>query len=295
MNTRHDDRYEDDPTPSRTAVERYRAVVRQDDAEANLALVHYRGGDEEFRLGLEYSQSADPLDRAVGADILAQLGWSDQTFLEETVDVLISLLADSDPYVVYCAATGLGHRADNRAIPHLVRLANHEDPLIRYGVVYGLSGREDPDAIASMIRLTADDDHDVRNWAVFGIGSQIDQDSPEIRDALWSALKDPDMEVRGDALVGLANRKDPRARAAILEEWKHDEISILSIEAAEELADPDLLESLHKLQYSFDIEQDSYCRSRLLGAVTACEGRLGDAGLRIASPKNWLATSGEEC
>ena len=282
MKTRHDDRYENDPTPSRTIIELFRAVVRQEDREAHLALVHYRGGEEEFRLGIEYSQSADPLDRAVGAAVLAQLGWSDRTFLEETVDILIPLLDDPDPYVVHCAAVALGHRSHSRAIPHLIRHANHEDPLIRYGVVYGLSGHEDPDAIATLIGLTADEDHDVRNWAVFGIGSQIDSDSPSIRDALFAALKNADMEVRGEALVGLAKRKDPRAKNAILDEWKHDEISILSIEAAEELADPELLESLHKLQYSFDLEDDSYCRSRLIAAVTACENRSGNTGGRWA-------------
>lgn len=269
MKTRHNDSYENDPTPSRTVIERYRAVVRQEDAEASLTLVSYRGGEEEFLLGVEYCQSADPLDRAVGADVLAQLGWFDQTFLEESVDILIPLLDDSDPYVVYCAAVALGHRSHGRAIPYLIRHANHDDPLIRYGVVYGLCGHEDPDAIAALIGLTADEDHDVRNWAVFGIGSQIDADTPEIREALFAALKDADMEVRGEGLVGLAKRKDPRAKTAILDEWKLEEISILSIEAAEELGDPDLLESLHKLQYTFDLEEDSYCRSKLHAAVAA--------------------------
>lgn len=270
---RFDARYENDPTPSRTVVERYREVVRHDDADASLALVHYRGTRLEFEIGVEYALSDDPDDRAVGADVLGQLGWYDGEFLDDSVELLIRMLGDPDSHVVYSAACALGHRADPRAIPHLIELASHPDSLVRYGVVHGLSGHEDPDAIRTLIRLSADADDDIRNWAFFGLGSQIDSDTPEIRQALVAGLSEPDLEIRGEALVGLARRKDAHAIDAIFEEWSGGSISLLSIEAAEELVDERLLPSLMGFLGSMDLAAESYIRQKLLDAIEACQGR----------------------
>lgn len=44
-------RYENDLTPSLAVVEAYRKVAMLDNFDESLALVHYRGGEEEFRLG----------------------------------------------------------------------------------------------------------------------------------------------------------------------------------------------------------------------------------------------------
>lgn len=74
----------------------YLNCQRKDDAAGSLATVHYRGGSEEFRAGLELLASPDPRERAAGADVLAQLGWQDRTFLEESVDALLNALRDPD-------------------------------------------------------------------------------------------------------------------------------------------------------------------------------------------------------
>jgi len=213
MKMRYNERYEGDPTPSSEVAQRYRESIYDDDRDVSLALLHYRGGDEEFRLGNDYSHSDDAGDRATGANILAQLGWSDQTFRDESVAILTELLGDSDPYVIYCAAVGLGHRSAQSAISALLNLTEHSNPLVRYGVVFGLSGHEDPRAIAALIELTRDPDCDVRNWAVFGLGSQIDTDSPDIRDALRQALGDSDHEIRGDLRGGWSATASPTLMA----------------------------------------------------------------------------------
>lgn len=271
MKKRHDERYENDATPSREVARRYREAIHDDDCDASLALLHYRGGEDEFRLGKEYSLSDDAGNRATGADILAQLGWSDQTFHEESVGILTGLLEDPDPYVVYCAAVGLGHRAAKSAIPALLKHADHRDPLVRYGVVFGLSGHEDDRAIGALIRLAADDDRDVRNWAVFGLGSQIDTDSPEIREALRQALGDPDHEIRGEALVGLAKRGDASMVPELLNEWRDDDVSILSIEAAEVCRDARLYHRLKQFPEILTLDDDPYFAGRLAAAIEACK------------------------
>jgi hypothetical protein len=161
MKTRHSKHHENDATPSSEVAKRYRAVIHDEDRDelnVSLALVHYRGGETEFRLGQEYSLSDDAGDRATGADILAQLGWSDRTFQKESVEILTRLLDDPDYYVVYCAAVGLGHRAAESAIADLLKHADHPQPLVRYGVVFGLSGHEDDRAIGALIRLAGDID-----------------------------------------------------------------------------------------------------------------------------------------
>ena len=56
-----------------------------------------------------------------------------------------------------------------------------------------------------------DDDPDVRDWATFGLGTQVATDSAEVRDALADRLADADEDVRREALVGLARRRDRRA------------------------------------------------------------------------------------
>jgi len=271
MKTRHDERYEGNATPSREVAQKYREAIRDDERDVSLALLHYRGGDDEFLLGKEYSLSNDAGDRATGADILAQLGWGDQAFQDDSVAILTELLDDPDSYVIYCAAVGLGHRGATSAIPSLIKHAEHPDSLVRYGVVSGLSGQEDDRAISALIRLTRDEDQDVRNWAVFGLGSQIDADSPEIREALRQALTDSDHEIRGEALVGLAKRRDPTIIPELLYEWRDDDVSILSIEAAEETRDSRLYHRLKSFTEILTLDDDPRFAGRLADAIEACK------------------------
>ena len=77
MKTRHDEKYVNDSTPSSEVARKYRDSIYDDESDVSLALFHYRGGEEEFLIGKKYASSDDARDRAVGADILAQLGWSD--------------------------------------------------------------------------------------------------------------------------------------------------------------------------------------------------------------------------
>ncbi|QJE94496.1 hypothetical protein [Luteolibacter luteus] len=94
MKTRVNREFENDATPGRLLMERYRADLDGNNVDPNgsLALVHYRGTRGELDLGQEYSRSADPKGRITRALTLAQLGWSDRTCLDESVERLIELL-----------------------------------------------------------------------------------------------------------------------------------------------------------------------------------------------------------
>jgi len=271
MEKRFNLRLENDSTPSRKIAEDYRRVISEDGHEGSLALIHYRRSSEEFALGVEYSNSKDPFDRATGADILGQLGWTDQAFLEDSVSTLIPLLKDPDPYVIYCAAVALGHRSDPKAIPYLIDASKHKDSQVRYGVVIGLLTHEAPEAVDTLITMSRDSEADVRNWAIFGLGSQIDIDTPELRKALFDGLNDPDDEVRGEAMVGLAARGAPSIVDVILKEWELDSINKLSIEAARHASDVRLLPCLESFLETMNLDDDIAYREEIEKAIAACK------------------------
>lgn len=124
-------KYESVTTPSSELVEQYLQSRSRADSVESLAVVHYRGGQQEFDLGLRYVGSTDPLERAVGAEVLAQLGWGEQSFRDESIEALFPLLNDPDDDVVYAAAVALGHRRAMCAIQRLAELARHPNPQVR--------------------------------------------------------------------------------------------------------------------------------------------------------------------
>ncbi len=270
-------KYASDTRSSEELVDAHREELKSEEGTREaLSILHFRGGKKELEIGKQLSESDNSDNRSIGADILAQLGWSNRTFIDESVEILIKLLNDPDPYVIYCAAVGLGHRNDKRAIKHLVKLTDHENSQIRFGVTFGLSCHDDARATNSLIKLSRDSDHDIRNWAMFGLGSQTDINNSQICDALVIGLEDPDSEIRGEALVGLAKRKDHRVYKAILKEWELRDISILSIEAASELAEPKLLPYLNDLQNLLDHNNDEYFQNSLNDAISSCQEPLKD-------------------
>lgn len=240
-----------------------------------MAILNFRGGLTEFEMGQRLAQSGSVEDRVIAADLLGQLGWGKRTYLNESVDVLLPLLNDPEPSVIASAASALGHRSDARAVAPLAALALHSSSEIRFAVAVAL-GRQVDDAAAeaqaaeALIVLSRDENRDTRNWAMFGLGNLESQDSPAIRAALWAGLDDSDHEIRGESLVGLAKRKVPGTAQAIRAEWERDFISLLSLEAAEELRDPGLWGELLKLQGEGDWSGENFLRDQLELAISAC-------------------------
>ena len=268
----------DDPAASdkRSTAEIIAAYLESqlnDDATNSLAVVHFRGGPEEFRAGLELLASSDSRERSVGADVLAQLGWRDRTFLEESLDALLPALNDPDASVVQSVIFALGHRASPRAIEPLLLYVSHSSADLRYAAVHGLMPHDTPAVVDALAILSRDSDRDVRDWATFALGSQLESDSATLRAALHERVNDTDPEVRGEALRGLARRRDTSIAGAVQRELEGEFHGDWAVEAAALLGDARFLPALRALSARLSDKDAVYFRGSVQDAIAACEGR----------------------
>jgi HEAT repeat protein len=271
-----DAREASDLRSTQALVDLYTADPETEGAGYALSIIQYRGGIEEYTVAAEYSVSVDAHKRRVAADILAQLGWQEKTYHEESVKILIRLLSDSDPAVLQAAAIACGHRNSALTVQRLAELADHPSQNVRYGVSYGLAGRNDPLAIRALIGLTKDLDRDVRDWATFALGSQTELDTNDLREALRDRLTDADPEVRGEALVGLARRHDAQLKQAILDSLNGEFHGDWMLEAAEIVRDPEFVPALRNLRATMDPGLPSRFFESVDKALLACAGTVED-------------------
>jgi HEAT repeat protein len=260
-----------DPRSTAELVALYLSNPETDEAGQALGIVHYRGGREEFEIAERLAKSNLPQERRVAADILAQLGWQDSTYLSESTEILLRLLEDPDTAVLQAAAIACGHRKSPRSVARLVELAEHPSNEVRYGVSYGLAGQDEPAAIAALALLSKDQDRQVRDWATFALASQTDLDTPELREALRARLTDSDPEVRGEALVGLGRRHDEHLKSAVLKELNGQFHGDWAFEAAEAIADPDFIPALEGMRARMSADLPERFFLELDKALKACQ------------------------
>ena len=250
------------------------ALTEQDEDAAGEAvtILHHKGSREvlESATRLCASDSAD--ERQLGANILGQLGMPDRTFPNECFEILAAMLAkETDPNVLECIGVAFGHLEDPRAIQLLLPLKSHANSDVRFGVVLGITGYNRPDAIGVLIELSRDSEESVRDWATFALGTVIPADTPEIREALFARLSDRHDETRGEALVGLALRKDERVIEPLISDLSSGNAGRLTLEAAEALGDPRLYPVLVELKSCCPTDATN---AALLGdALASCEPR----------------------
>jgi HEAT repeat protein len=196
------------------------------------------GTREVFERAAEWCESDDPLVRARGADVLAQLGktvdFTSNRFPEESYSLITELVQrEKEPRPLAADIYALGRLDNPLAVPLITKFCSHADPEVRLSAAFALSCfPNDPLSVANLQKLTGDMDDDFRDWATFGLGVQGDMDSVEIREALVRCLNDPDEDVCEEAMVGLAKRKDERVVPALLPALEQPDISDRVSEAA---------------------------------------------------------------
>jgi HEAT repeat protein len=139
------------------------------------------GSRDVFDVAAQWCEADDPLKRARGADVIAQLGKTfehpSNSFPHEAFTVISRMLRkETEIRPLASGIFAFGHLDDSSAVPFILRYEAHADPEVRYAVACALgSYPNDPDAIKTLAKLTADQDEDVRDWAAFGLGCSATQ------------------------------------------------------------------------------------------------------------------------
>jgi HEAT repeats len=201
------------------------------------------GTQEVSEKAAEWCESTEPLIRARGADVLAQLGKTvdhrSNNFPEETYSVIASMLQrETEARPLAAAIAALGHLDNPRAVPLVANFHSHPSPEVRFDVAFALGCFPNETlSVATLLHLMQDTDEDVRDWATFGLGVLGNSDSPEIRDALVQRLSDSNEDVREEATVGLGKRKDRRVLSVLLPLLEQPATTVRVIEAAYTMLD----------------------------------------------------------
>jgi HEAT repeat protein len=196
------------------------------------------GTREVFDKAAEWCRSDDPLERARGADVIAQLGKTvehrSNNFPEESYSVVARLVGRETEFRPLASAiAALGHLDNPAAVPLIAESHSHPSAEVRFNVACALgSFPDEPLGVEILLLLMQDTDEDVRDWATFGLGVLGNSDSAEIREALARCLNDSYEDVREEAMVGLGKRKDQRVLPALLLALEQPNITDRVIEAA---------------------------------------------------------------
>ena len=208
----------------------------------------------------------------------------DPRFVDEAVRTF-SESAGDDPRVRRYLALALGRLGDRRGVPALLQAAKdsaadgpHADPETQIYSVWALGAIGDPSAEPELVELARNEDAGVRKTAVHALGSFPGEES---RTALVGALGDRIEDVRWNAAVALARRRDPAAAPVLLEmldrahlgaiagmtEEQRGDTLLQAIEAAAVVPDPRLRAPLEALR-----DRDANLKVRE-AARAALEGR----------------------
>ncbi len=171
-------------------------------------------------------------------------------------------------YNLYDKISALKKRRDIRIIERAIYWCASDEEVIKFLGVETLESWENfnDTEIEVLGSLTVNENPEVRSWATFYLGVQCNVDSERVREFLFDRIADTHEETRGEALVGLAKRKDERASMLIRNELESDDVSLLAVEAAEELADEELLSALESLRSWWDVNDEL-----LQDAIKACK------------------------
>jgi len=112
----------------------------------------------------------------------------------------------------------LGNTWHRPAVQLVERFVGSNSARVRLAAAKALFGCVDETAraIPALIGLSGDRSRQVRNWSCAGLRIAVELFShrdPAIAQALVARMRDPDDEVRGEALLGLSLLRDPQALA----------------------------------------------------------------------------------
>jgi len=243
-------------------------AYHEEDDDTYMEYIHVlrlRGNDEVFQLTKRLIYSKESVYREIAASTLSQFGYKTKLHKGESVYLLSRLLHDNNEDVICNAIYGFGHRKCTRYADKLASFVTSKSLQIKEALSFALGGYENQKCIDALIILMRDENYDVRNWSTFSLAQINETNTPSIRDALFKNLNDEETEVRGEALLGLALRKDERVKDAIIEDLQKSFYGSWIFDAIEEMPDSryipyfknyvQTLEEEDKKAFNYDIEK----------------------------------------
>ena len=200
-------------------------------------ILRLRGNDEVFQLTKKFTYSRDNIYRQIVASILSQFGYKTKLHKGESVYLLSKLLNDKNEDVVCTTIYAFGHRKCTRYADKLASFVRSNSLQIKEALSFTLGGYENQKCIDALMILMQDENYDVRNWSTFSLAQITETNTQSICDALFKNLSDAESEVRGEALLGLALRKDERVKDAIIEDLQKPFYGSWIFTAIEEMPD----------------------------------------------------------
>jgi len=233
----------------------HRAYLEEDDEKymEYINELRKRGNSKVFNLAKEYAYSQDPIKRDISASVLSQIAYKSGAFKGEAIYLLSKLLNDKNSAVLISAIYAFGYRKCLRYAKKLASFVKLDSKEINEALAFSLGGYENEDAVDTLILLMKNRDFDIRNWATFSLAQITEMNNQKICDTLFANLND-EKEIRGEAILGLARRKDKRVIEAITEDLQSEFYGSWIFEAICKMPNKKYLQYFDKFIENLDIE-----------------------------------------
>lgn len=220
-----------------------------DDYYEKISELRQLGSDEVFNACKLLCNKGDAIEQSLGADILGQFGDSGGTrpFRAKSIAILSKLLEVDNEDVLQSTIVALGYLDAESVLIDNRHFAVHPSPDVRQGMAFALCSFDSDKAIRILIRLSRDAEGEVRSWATFGLGNQCKRNTKAIRQALLERIDDPNEGARFEAFVGMARLQMPEIIPALIRELKQAKPNDMVIDAAIQVALPELVPVLTTL------------------------------------------------
>jgi HEAT repeat protein len=237
-------------------------LISSDAKTARDHLADVRRGGGMF--GVKRWQAAFAFAGALESDQGQDAAKRDPELVKETV-ALFEESKEDDPRVRRYLALALGRMRDPGGVPALLAVvrdpASEQDPETLIHSILALGAIGDPSAVPELASLATHTDAGLRKAAAHALGPF---DTPEARTALNRALEDPVADVRWNAALVLARRREPAAMPVVAQmlDRSHlstvpgltpdqaDDVVLQAVAAAAALGEPSLKPQLERLRDS---------------------------------------------
>ncbi|MGE0788430.1 MAG: HEAT repeat domain-containing protein [Sandaracinaceae bacterium] len=233
-------------------------------------------GHLAVRRAADMLRSSDSNIREFGALILGYVDPRETALCAIAAGELTAALETQEPALVAQAALSLARLPNADVVKRLMYLRYVVQDGVRLASAIALIpfGEE---GVKGLIALSADPDPEIRSWAIFGL-SQLELADEVVRDALRAAADDSDADVRGEALVALAEHRDDAFERLLFREMKHTNAPAWIAAACLAWPQHRFIGPLRRIRDALTPEQHGLWARRFDIAIDTCEAQSDSSG-----------------